>query len=287
MNFRDAAVIFVALGLLCAAPAIRGQVASGHAEMSGHATSMTTAEEVALQALLDSTRRGTAQFADRRAAIRAGYRRVGMDFPSMGEHWINPSKLISGEFDPGSPAILTYALINGEPRLLGVVYAVALGPHERPPTVAGGFWHEHNGSIDDESLLPEHGGDEHSVVSSNDVAETRLAILHVWTVATNPAGIFVAENWALPFVRNGIEVPSPIPVSAARALALVSGGLEYYRSFFRIGPNASANDEAALRLAMRDARAIRDNRRSRSAFSPEELAALSTTWERFVTAVHR
>lgn len=287
----------------CLLPLVRlvGQdpTAGGHAGMAVHGATTPAVESAALEALIDSTRRGTMRFADRRAAIAAGYRLVGMDFPSMGEHWVNPSKLIAGGFDPFSPAILTYAMIDGEPRLLGAVYAVALEPNEKPPSIPGGagVWHEHNGSIDEESLLPEHnGGDAPETRSPGTATATRLAILHVWTPLANPQGVFVAENWALPFVRNGVSVPSPVPLAAARALALVSGGEQYYRSLFRIGPSGSdvsspaptrESDEVALRVAILEAHSIFENRKNRKSLSAGELTALSATWERLTASIHR
>lgn len=264
------------------------QGAEGHTGMY-HSLAGRGPDAAAVDAMIEMTRRGTQRFADRRAAVAAGYRRVGMDFPSMGEHWINPSMLIGGHFDPGTPAILTYAAVNGVPRLLGVVYAVALVPGESPPVIPGAVWHEHNGSIDEESLLPEHGGDQHGSISATKSQGTRLAILHAWTIVPNPAGMFAAENWALPFLRNGIGVPPAVPRSAARALALVNGGEEYYRKFFSlpsVDSGAATNQrESALRFAMERARAIVVARKDPAAFSADELSSLAEVWERLTVSL--
>ena len=33
------------------------------------------------------------------SAIADGYRRLGMDFPAMGEHWVNRSAVLAGKLD--------------------------------------------------------------------------------------------------------------------------------------------------------------------------------------------
>lgn len=78
----------------------------------------------------------------------------------MGENSPHSGKVIAGRFDVANP-ILTYASIDGKPLLLGVVYAIPLDPGQHPPPLPGGMnaWHEHNGTVDEESFLPEHSGD--------------------------------------------------------------------------------------------------------------------------------
>jgi hypothetical protein len=159
-----------------------------------------------------------------------------MDFPSMGEHWVNPRLVFEGIFDVARPAILTYTVVKGRPALLGVVYAIPLAPGEEPPGALGpgATWHEHNGTLEEESLLPEH----HSMSTSG--GGTRLAILHAWVRAPNPDGIFAAENWALPFIRLGLDVPAGFPKGAARAISLLSGGERYFRELAGESANAAA-----------------------------------------------
>jgi hypothetical protein len=269
---------------------LRAQHEDDHSGMA-RGPLVNSAEFQIESAVVDATRAVTTRFADRRAAIAAGYRRVGMDFPSMGEHWINPSMLVSGSFDRSSPAILTYVTVNGEPRLLGVVYAAVLAPGEKPPSFPGGsaMWHEHNGSVDEESLLPEHGGHEPARNAMESSDGTRLAILHAWTIVPNPAGMFAAENWALPFVRNGIAVPRNFPVSAARELALVSGGVEYYRRLYPIEPSdtelSATQREAHLQRAIAEGRRVLAARKNAAELSPEEIDALASIWDRFSAAV--
>ena len=75
-----------------------------------------------IQATVDATRR----FASRTEAIRAGYRRLGPDFPGMGEHWVHPGRIVAGVLDPVRPPVLSYVVVAGEPRLAGVAFTLPL-----------------------------------------------------------------------------------------------------------------------------------------------------------------
>jgi hypothetical protein len=216
---------------------------SAGAEHSGHsdrAQQLMPYSGAAIDSLLSVARKASEAFSDRSAAIAAGYRQVGMDFPSMGEHWVNPGLVFEGIVDVARPAILTYTVVKGRPALLGVVYAIPLAPGEEPPVTfgPGATWHEHNGSLEEESLLPEH----HSVPTSG--GGTRLAILHAWVRVPNPEGVFAAENWALPFIRLGLEVPAGFSKGAARAISLLSDGEHYFLEL--AGESANAAIAAAL-----------------------------------------
>ncbi|MDP9201903.1 MAG: hypothetical protein M3P26_08230 [Gemmatimonadota bacterium] len=257
---------------------VHGQEHAAHASLSGAAAS---AEVVAF---VSAARLGTERYRDRNVAIAAGFRRLGRDFPSMGEHWANPGKVIAGRFDVADPAMLIYATIDGKPVLLGVVYAIPLESGQPPPPLPGGAkaWHEHNGTVNEESFLPEHGGDH-----SPERAGTRLAILHVWTLLPNPAGHFAAENWALPFARLHLETPPAIPEPAARALSLVSGSEDFYASFLESELPSASRDEwrAALAAATDSARAIVSARDAKDALSREQISALEKTWTRFAARI--
>ncbi|MDQ3697795.1 MAG: hypothetical protein M3373_07195 [Gemmatimonadota bacterium] len=255
-------------------------MAVGGQEHAPHSTVIESAPSAETAAFLSTARLGTEKYRDRNAAIAAGFRRLGRDFPSMGEHWAHPGKVIDGRFDVADPAMLTYATIDGRPVLLGVVYAIPLEGGQAPPALPGGVqaWHEHNGTVDQESFLPEHGGD-HSQGGSG----TRLAILHVWTLLPNPTGHFAAENWALPFARLHLEPPRAFPEAAARALSLVSGSEEFYASLLE-NELSSAPDHAwraTLAAATDSARAIVVARGAKEALSPEQISALERTWKRF------
>lgn len=244
--------------------------------------------DAALRDFLARARAGTAAYNDRAAAIAAGYRRIGLDFPSMGEHWVNTSLLLEGRFDPARPAMLAYATVGGRPTLVGVIYAVPLAPGAAAPPLPGGVhaWHEHNGSVDEESLLPEHGGDMPGTHEGHEGGGTRLAILHSWTEVANPAGVFTAENYALPFARLRIAVPARFPTDAARSLALLSGGARYYERYYlaqaSAGPRASARVADSVRVALAECRAqaerVLAHPRPGATLSPGELGELAAAW---------
>jgi hypothetical protein len=228
-------------------------------------------------------RAGTEQFRDRRVAIAAGYRRLGMDFPSMGEHWVNPGLVLSGDFDAARPAILSYVEIDGQPTLVGAVYAIPLVDGAKPPAVPGnaGMWHEHNGSVDDESLLPEHAAHQSGGQRGDSIATrgTRLAILHAWVGVPNPDGVFTAENWALPFARIGVPAPTSIPPAAARALSLASGAKEYFSALARSAGGDSVAIARALDEATHAAEQIAERAHEAHAITPMDISALNTVWE--------
>lgn len=164
---------------------------------------------------IESARRATARFRDIEVAIAESYVKVGPDFPAMGEHWVNGELLMKAQLDPTRPAILTYVMIDGKRSLTGAVYALALRSGERPPASLGGQWHDHVGTVDEESLLFGHDR-----VSGDD--DLRLVVMHAWLWVENPAGMFVTDNWALPFARHGVDPPADTDRDAARALALIS-----------------------------------------------------------------
>lgn len=257
----------------------RGQEHAAHASLSGSVASAEVA------AFMSASRLGTERYRDRNVAIAAGFRRLGRDFPSMGEHWAHPGKVIVGRFDVADPAMLTYATIDGKPVLLGVVYAIPLEDGQQPPPLPGGAkaWHEHNGTVDEESFLPEHGGDH----SPNGGGGTRLAILHVWTLLPNPAGHFAAENWALPFARLHLETPPAIPEAAARALSLASGSGDFYANLLESELSPAPGDEwrAALEAATDSAQAVVSAGDSKDALSREQISALEKVWTRFAARI--
>ncbi|MEO7503001.1 MAG: hypothetical protein ABIW94_10235 [Gemmatimonadaceae bacterium] len=229
--------------------------------------------------MLNVARKSAELFAERSAAISAGYRRVGMDFPSMGEHWVNPRLVFEGKFDAARPAMLTYSVVNGNAVLLGVVFAIPLDPGQQPPAHFGSdaIWHEHNGSLAEESMLPEH----HTASPSG--AAVRLAILHAWVRAPNPDGVFAAENWALPFIRLGLSVPPGFPKGAARAVSLLSGGERY---FLELGRDSSGLLAHSLNACAEAAQTIVSRARSRGGvLTAAEIHRLDEAWTAEVAKV--
>ncbi len=203
-------------------------------------------------------------YSDRSIAIARGYRLVGRDLPMMGEHWLNTRLLVDGVFDITRPAILTYLDIDGKAVLTGVVFAMALDSGQLPADVFGpdAMWHEHNGSVDAEALVPEH----HTMPSA--AKGTRVAFLHVWTHTQFSESVFSAENWALPFIHAGVPVPSHFTVNAAKCLSVATGYLDYYLDMNH-SHDAHAYDDCAKFVVKRG-----------SSLSDDNLAALDSAWQR-------
>jgi len=238
-------------------------------------------DDAAIRAFIDRARAATDKYHDRSAAIADGYRLIGRDFPAMGEHWIHIGLLFDGKYDPAAPEFLSYVTVGGAPWLLGVAYALPLLPGESPPEVPVGrdVWHAHFRTVEDETLIPVHGG--HGA-GHEDVP--RLAMMHAWIWLDNPAGMFAPDNWAVPYVRLGLTPPAGSPDSAARALSLLTGGGDQFFAAVVDGmlpdPDARAAAETALRQAHEG---VEDLLRQHSgpALTTSEVSALSGLWRRF------
>lgn len=228
---------------------------------------------IVIDSLIAETTRGTERFADRRAAVAAGYRRVGADFPGMGEHWLNVQALLKGGVDPTRPTLLIYADVAGQPTLLGAGFAVITHGDTAPTDLPGwpDRWHEHSGLLDDESGV--RSGHAHDSVA------THFWVMHAWTVLQNPQGSFAADNWALPYLRARRAVPVHVDAAAGRALSLTVGGDEFVRNLLtdanlRTPSNATVID-SAIKVA-----------RSRALASSDD-ASLIATWRTLCDALSR
>jgi hypothetical protein len=137
-----------------------------------------TANPAMRQAFLSEAREAAERLSDLSTAISRGYRRLGPDFPGMGEHWIHPRRLVTGQVVASEPPVLTYTRIGNEKVLTGVAYAVPLADGQAPPStpLGPGIWHDHASSLDEEVLLldspasHEAGGD----------TGARVAMFHIW-----------------------------------------------------------------------------------------------------------
>lgn len=266
--------------VLAALPLVPAAVAAQHVPAHRHATrhASAAAHDSAVVALLDRARRATARYADRAIAVRDGYRRLGPDFPGMGEHWFNTALAFAGRFDPERPAMLSYATIGGVPRLVGVAWALPLLGTESPPAFpASDVWHDHGGTIDDEAF-GEHGPRHEAV------AGARISAMHAWIWLENPGGMFAADNWALPFVRAGLRPPrEPPPTDAARMLSLASDAGGYWLRYItrRAGPEVRPSDSTAIAHALngaRDALALLVRQRSGEMLTDAEMTDLVARW---------
>jgi hypothetical protein len=242
------AVRFLAAVALAAAhPSVAAAQTTPHHHASGR-----VADSVLTASFIEAARAATRRYHDRAAAVADGFRLLGPDFPAMGEHWVQPGRMVEGRLDVARPQALSYAIIDGQPVLTGVIYAKPLVPGEAVPAFpAPGFpWHDHAGAVDEESVLLHH------VPTSGDGAGgVRLTMLHAWVWVANPDGVFSADNWALPFIRLGLDVPADTPVDAARMLSLLAGGDRYYRMLLRALARPTPEEEAAAAERITAARA--------------------------------
>jgi len=224
-----------------------------------------------------AARAATTKYASQEAAIADGFRRVGTDFPAMGEHWVNLPLVMADTFAPNKPSVLTYITVGGVPRLAGVAYTKLLSPNEQPPDFAParGQWHEHNGSIVEESFLAGH----EKIGAAGDL---RLAILHAWIWIGNPDGLFVTDNWSLPFARLGLSAPNGKARDAARAATLATGAADYYREALDEALTPSADERSRVdaildnyrRKAAADLRPVA----TRERLTAQEVERLAKLW---------
>lgn len=230
-------------------------------------------------AFVESARAATAKYQDRSVAIAEGYRQIGDDFPAMGEHWINIGLLFDGKLDPAHPEVLTYVVVAGAPQLLGVAYALPLLEGESAPDWPAGKdkWHDHSRTLDEETARPQH----HSPGRAGD--KPRLTMLHAWIWLANPAGMFAADNWAIPYFRLGIRPAQGTPDTAGKALALVSGGAEYFAASIHASIPLTAAERKKVDAAFARSRvAVQALLQGASIATPtpSELESLSVVWTR-------
>lgn len=190
-------------------------------------------------------RAGTARCRDQNAAVADGFRRVGSEFPAMGEHWVSLQRVMADSFAAAQPSVLTYVTVRGKPVLAGVAYTDLLERGEQPQSLANAHWHEHNGSVVEESFAREHA---HGA-EATDSGEIRLAVLHAWIWIDNPDGVFATDNWALAFARLETPPRRGLPPAAMRAVALAAGAGRFYADAVREGAELdSAQFSGALQI---------------------------------------
>lgn len=196
-------------------------------------------------------RESTARYQDQQEALKDGYRRIGPDFPSMGEHWLNRAIVMRGVIDPLRPPILEYITVNGRPVLAGVAYAQLAydqAPVSEIPAPASA-WHYHAGSVDEESFIASHAEGS----ASDSTHGPRIAVLHAWLWAENPAGLFATDNWMLPWLRLEVQPParSPVPDSLTMMAALAAGGEAYFTTLLRLRHGLSMETAGQVAAVLR------------------------------------
>ena len=224
-------------------------------------------------------RRGTLRYQDVGNAIADGFKRVGVEFPAMGEHWVSLSRVMENRFDAARPSVLTYITVDGKRRLAGVGYTALLAAGDTPPRTPARLddWHEHNGSVIDESQPGHHGAEGMLSPDATELGADRLAILHAWVWEKNPAGLFVTDNWRLPLLRAREDVKS-LSHDALRGLALAEDSSSYYEQTLAA---ALELPDAESRRAFDLVRAARRSARV-AAFGRQRLdePALAASWAR-------
>lgn len=235
------------------------------------------AQRTPLDSLADETARLGARYADRRTAMGDGYRRIGAEFPGMGEHWLNPAELLANRVDASRPTMLSYATIAGRPTLVGFGFVVTT-EHEALPDTTPGWpeaWHEHSGLLSDES-----GARVGRVGAS--ASTTRVWVLHVWSPLENPEGRYRPDNWALPFARESLAAPALLDADVGRAFSLVGGGDKYLRSLLSDAGLWASGGAGATEAAIADARArasrVLERARAAGGVHDPDVAELRETW---------
>jgi hypothetical protein len=232
-----------------------------------------------------AARRGTERFRVLTDAIAEGYHALGPESPAMGQHWVQTQLLLKGSVVPERPPILTYATIGGRPVLVGVAYALPLAPGQADPDppVRGSAWHAHAASLAVEAHMVRH--EPHGSHGKGD----RLAVLHAWIWTTNPEGVYEPDNWALPYARLGIPVPTRLNRDVARALSLAAGDSTFFMVQLRLltggGPADSAATISEVRAASRELAAWWTKRNVAGALAPEEEAPLAARWRGMIGAI--
>ena len=247
---------------------------------------------------VSDARNGTRRYRSQAAAIADGFKRVGVEFPAMGEHWVNLQRVMQDTLAPARPSVLIYVNVAGEARLAGVGYTALLGPGEQPPDFAParGFWHEHNGTVADESFPLAHHLGGSTPAGERTTPSLRLSILHAWVWTPNGDGLFATDNWSLPSLRVGSAEPLALSGDALRAVALASDSADYYALMIRTGVagNGAALTPAEesgmmVALAQHRARATREvTRLGSSQHVPGDAASrLGAIWVSLWTTLER
>lgn len=238
------------------------------------------------EAFLRQAAAAAERYADRREAIADGFRRIGPDFPGMGVHWIHTSRIVGGELAGDLPSVLCYVEIGGRPTLVGLAYTLPLAADESPPTLPFGpeVWHDHSGQVTEESLLLNHPS---SVTASDPTF--RLSMVHVWMPLTNPDGLLVQNNWAIPWLRAGVEPPEHPRAGPARGLSLGSSGVDYYRELLYWAAEMAPSERAVVdQVLERHARRVDDWVSSHGDTRDDaDLALLERIWDDVWTDLQR
>jgi hypothetical protein len=228
-----------------------------------------------------------AAYANEEAALLDGFTPIGPELPAMGRHWLNPEFANMGYVDPAKPAFLLFVTINGKTQLGGLGYTLPLQKGEQLPALPEAHaWHEHTGSIEDEAFaLASHS-------APDDASRFRVVALHIWHAIPSPQGLFSAENWNLPFLRNGLQAPTQFERAPARMLALTNGGHVHYAELVRRNTGIDDATAAGVRKIMASyakqaEQWAAEARTSRSARTDQLSAVYERMWSELIERLPR
>lgn len=185
------------------------------------------------QAQVDTVEASVAEFASIEAARTSGFRPALGMIPTMGTHWVNAGRMLTGRgSELTRPEHLMFSPVDGEEKLVGIAFAYQATLGADTPDLFDGHldsWHTHP------ELSP---------------PGMELTMLHVWFVPS-PDGPFAGHNPWLPYWAVGLEPPDAARLAndadnfRIRALALALAETV-----------ESARDESLLGSLVRDARAV-------------------------------
>jgi hypothetical protein len=255
------------VGVLCFGP---GVLAAAAQEPQG---------DSAMSAFLVAARSAASRYQDRSVALTDGYRLIGPDFPSMGQHYVSIALVARGVIEPEHPQILEYVMVGDRPVLAGLAWALPRSPGESLPAFppVPHAWHFHSGTVDDESFIASHAG-----LSHDSPGVPTLAVMHAWVSLANPDGLFATDNWALPWVRRGLAVPATASAEASRMLSLASGGAAYFGALVRVAAALDSAEtrriDAALARGASGADSIAAAIQSRGGANQNDVELLTHAW---------
>lgn len=242
---------------------------------------------------ITEARDGTRRYLSRQHAIDDGFTRVGVEFPAMGEHWVNLARVLEDSFDAKRPSILIYTNTGEGPRLAGVAYSKLLRGRQTPPAFpSAGAWHEHSGTIAEASLPLSHATPVTAGTGRDRSAEDdapRFFVLHAWVWTDNPDGTFVTDNWTLPQQRLGLATAGRLDRPVVRAMALAEDEDEYYRLVLRTLLSLSEREELAVARVI-DAHRARAKRalasvRAKNGLGARDASELRAVWDALWTGL--
>lgn len=282
------AALFASLSIASEVTAQATAPAHGeHADPHASARNTSTLDEAGF---IRAARAGTERYRDIATARADGYRRIGGELPSLGEHWVHNGRALADTLDPARPPILVYATARSRPTLAGVGYIRFLAPGEAYPAFPSSVahaWHDHNGGVDDEVLPLGHLAPTTAAPKPSTSPRLRIAVMHAWIGVDNPAGVWTSENWGLPYMRAGLRSAAGPGGTDARALSLIDGADYYLRAMASVGALDEREREHAQRVVHARASRVhsliaggaRDTTSRPAVLAPREVDALAAEWD--------